>query len=108
MVGHTGNIEATVKAIEAVDECVGKIFEQCKKNRYSLILTSDHGNAENMFDEKKNIACTTHSLNLVPFIICEKINYSIKTGKLADIAPTVLKLLGLEIPTLMKGKPLIK
>ena len=108
MVGHTGNIEATVKAIEAVDECIGKIFEQCKKNRYSLILTSDHGNAENMFDEKKNIACTTHSLNLVPFIICEKINYSIKTGKLADIAPTVLKLLGLEIPTLMKGKPLIK
>ena len=53
MVGHTGNIEATVKAIEAVDECIGKIFKQCKKNGYSLILTSDHGNAENMFDEKK-------------------------------------------------------
>ena len=108
MVGHTGNIEATVKAIEAVDECIGKIFEQCKKNGYSLILTSDHGNAESMFDEKKNIACTTHSLNLVPFTICEKINYSIKTGKLADIAPTVLTLLGLEIPIVMKGKPLIK
>ena len=81
-------------------------FEQCKKNGYSLILTSDHGNAENMFDEK-NIACTTHSLNLVPFTICEKINYSIETGKLADIAPTVLKLLDLEIPTVMKGKPLL-
>ncbi len=108
MVGHTGNIEATVKAIEAVDECIGKIFKQCKQNGYSLILTSDHGNAENMFDEKKNIACTTHSLNLVPFTICEKITYSIKTGKLADIAPTVLKLLGVEIPTAMKGKPLIK
>ena len=108
MVGHTGNIEATVKAIEAVDECIGKIFKQCKKNGYSLVLTSDHGNAENMFDEKKNMVCTTHSLNLVPFTICEKINYSIKTGKLADIAPTVLKLLGLEIPNVMKGKPLIK
>ena len=108
MVGHTGNIKATVKAIEAVDECIGKIFNQCKKNGYSLILTSDHGNAENMFDEKKNIACTTHSLNLVPFTICEKITYSIQTGKLADIAPTVLKLLGLEIPNVMKGKPLIK
>ena len=54
MVGHTGNIEATVKAIEAVDKCIGKIFKQCKKNGYSLILTSDHGNAENMFDEKKS------------------------------------------------------
>ncbi len=108
MVGHTGNIEATIKAIEAVDECIGKIFKQCKKNGYSLILTSDHGNAENMFDEKKNIVCTTHSLNLVPFTICEKINYSIKTGKLSDIAPTVLKLLGLKIPTVMRGKPLIK
>ena len=108
MVGHTGNIEATIKAIEAVDECIGKIFKQCKKNGYSLVLTSDHGNAENMFDEKKNMVCTTHSLNLVPFTICEKINYSIKTGKLADIAPTVLKLLGLEIPNVMKGKPLIK
>ena len=108
MVGHTGNIEATVRAIEAVDKCIGRIFEECKKNGYSLILTSDHGNAENMFDEKKNMACTTHSLNLVPFTICEKINYSVKTGKLADIAPTVLKLLGLKIPTVMKGKPLIK
>ncbi len=108
MVGHTGNIEATVKAIESVDECIGKIFKQCKKNGYSLILTSDHGNAENMFDEKKKIACTTHSLNLVPFTICENINYSIKVGKLADIAPTVLKLLGLEIPDVMKGQPLIK
>ena len=67
MVGHTGNIEATIKAIEAVDECIGKIFKQCKNNGYSLIITSDHGNAENMFDEKKNIVCTTHSLNLVPF-----------------------------------------
>ena len=108
MVGHTGNIEATVKAIESVDECIGKIFKQCKKNGYSLILTSDHGNAENIFDVKKKIACTTHSLNLVPFTVCEKINYSFKTGKLADIAPTVLKLLGLEIPNVMKGKPLIK
>jgi 2,3-bisphosphoglycerate-independent phosphoglycerate mutase len=108
MVGHTGNVEATVKAIETVDECIGKIFKECKKSRYSLIITSDHGNAENMFDEKKKMVCTTHSLNLVPFTICEKINYSIKTGKLADIAPTVLKLLGLEIPDVMKGKPLIK
>jgi len=54
------------------------------------------------------MVCTTHSLNLVPFIVCEKINYSVKIGKLADIAPTILKLLGLEIPYEMKGKPLIK
>ena len=61
-----------------------------------------------MFDKNKKMVCTTHSLNLVPFTICEKINYSIKTGKLADIAPTVLKLLGIKIPIQMRGKPLIK
>ena len=108
MVGHTGNIAATVKAIESVDKCIGVIYNECKNNGYSLILTSDHGNAENMFDKNKKMVCTTHSLNLVPFIVCEKINYSVKIGKLADIAPTILKLLGLEIPYEMKGKPLIK
>ncbi len=108
MVGHTGNIAATVKAIESVDKCIGVIYNECKNNGYSLILTSDHGNAENMFDKNKKMICTTHSLNLVPFIVCEKINYSVKIGKLADIAPTILKLLGLEIPYEMKGKPLIK
>ena len=81
------------------------------ENVETYVLKNEHwiiGHLSVKIDEKKNIACTTHSLNLVPFTICEKINYSIKTGKLADIAPTVLKLLGIEIPNVMKGKPLIK
>ena len=108
MVGHTGNIDATKKAVEVVDHCVGEIFNQCKKNGYTLILTSDHGNADNMYDKKKQLACTTHSLNKVPFIICDKIEYKTKNGKLADIAPTVLKLLGIDVPSEMNGDSLIK
>ena len=108
MVGHTGNMEATVKAVEVVDKCVGEIFHQCKKSQYSLILTSDHGNADKMFDKNKQIVCTTHSINTVPFIICEKIEYNIRNGKLADIAPTILKMLNIDIPNEMKGIPLIK
>ena len=53
MVGHTGNFEATVKAVEVVDDCIGEIYTQCKKNGFLLILTSDHGNADNMYDRKK-------------------------------------------------------
>ena len=108
MVGHTGNIEATVKAVEVVDKCLGDIFNECQNNGYSLILTSDHGNADNMFDKKKQLACTTHSINAVPFLICEDTHYEVKKGKLADIAPTILKMLNIRIPIEMKGIPLIK
>ena len=68
MVGHTGNFKATVKAVETVDRCVGKILEQCKKNGYTLVITSDHGNADLMYDEKF-IPCTTHSMNPVPLYL---------------------------------------
>ena len=62
MVGHTGNLFAT-KAVEILDKCLGEIYKSCK-NGYTLIVTSDHGNADMMFDECKNLPCTTHSLNL--------------------------------------------
>ena len=108
MVGHTGNFKATVKAVETIDICVGKILEQCKKSGYTLILTSDHGNADLMYDEKKSIPCTTHSKNPVPFIICEKVKLKKKNGILADVAPTILDLMKLEKPSNMNGCSLLK
>ena len=108
MVGHSGNYRATVKAVETVDKCLGKIIEQCQKENYLLVVTSDHGNADKMFDYEKDIPCTTHTINKVPFIICENIQFVKKIGKLADIAPTVLKLLGIKKPKEMKGNSLIK
>ena len=108
MVGHTGNFKATIKAVETVDSCIGKILEQCKKNGYTLIITSDHGNADLMYDEKKSIPCTTHSINPVPFIICEKVKLKKKEGILADIAPTILDLMKLEKPDNMNGCSLLK
>ena len=107
MVGHTGNFKATVRAVETVDSCVGKILKQCKKSGYTLIITSDHGNADLMYDEKKFIPCTTHSMNPVPFIICEKIKLNKKEGILADIAPTILDLMTLKKPSNMNGCSLL-
>ena len=108
MVGHTGNLSATIKAVETLDNCLGNLYNACKKNGYTLIVTSDHGNADMMFDNNKDTPCTTHSLNPVPFIICESYNFSSKKGKLSDIAPTILKLLGIPRPDDMNGRPLIK
>ncbi len=108
MVGHTGNLKATVKAIETVDNCVGKLLNECKKNGYTMIITADHGNADMMYDEKKLIECTTHSINPVPFIICDKIELKKKEGVLADIAPTILDLMDIKKPMEMKGSSLIR
>jgi 2,3-bisphosphoglycerate-independent phosphoglycerate mutase len=108
MVGHTGNIKATIKAVEVVDKCIGDIYKECIRNDYLLIITSDHGNADNMFDKNKELPCTTHSTNPVPFIICKKVEYKKKFGNLADIAPTILKILNIDIPKEMNGIPLIK
>ena len=107
MVGHTGNFNATVKAIETVDLCIGKLHDACKKNGYVMIVTSDHGNADIMFNEKKLIQCTTHTTNPVPFIICENIKFKVNEGVLADIAPTILDLMKLEKPNEMDGSALL-
>lgn len=101
MVGHTGDFEATVKAVETVDKCVGVLYEKVGNKGGTLIVTADHGNCEYMLDNNDNIV-TSHSTNKVPFIITNS-SYRIKDGKLGDIAPTILKILNIDIPKEMTG-----
>lgn len=105
MVGHTGNFEATVKAIETIDNCIGKIYEKIKELNGTLIITADHGNCDYMQDENKDII-TSHSISPVPFLITDK-NIQLTNGKLADIAPTILTLLNIKLPKEMTGEILI-
>ena len=108
MVGHTGNFESTVEAIEFVDECIGRIFKAIKDKNGILILTSDHGNSETMWDEKQNSKHTAHTNNPVPFIIVnsEK-EINLKKGTLSDIAPTIIGMFNLNKPKEIEGKSLI-
>ena len=108
MVGHSGDLDATIKAVETVDECLGKIYKECKKHGYSLVVTSDHGNADYMFDNVLKEPVTCHSINPVPFIFCEKGVYTKNSGCLADIAPSIIKILDLKKPKEMFGTSLIK
>ncbi len=120
MVGHTGNLEAATKAIEAVDECLGNIIKTVLAKKGAAIITADHGNAENMLDLITGEIIKDHSTNTnpVPFILIgeewgktkeEKIDLEsiTQSGVLADIAPTVLKIMGLEEPKEMTGVSLI-
>jgi len=105
MVGHTGDLNAAIKAVETVDSCIGRIYEEIQKLNGTLIITADHGNCEEMIDENDNIL-TSHTTNKVPFLINKDVK--LKDGKLSDIAPTILTLLNLEIPSEMNGEVLIK
>ena len=107
MVGHTGVFDAAVKAIEAVDVCVGKVVDAMLEADGQMLITADHGNADDMVDEGGNVV-TAHSTNPVPLIHVAKEPSTLKEGgKLCDIAPTMLKLMGLEIPAEMTGTPLV-
>ena len=106
MVGHTGNLDAAIKAVEIVDDCIGKIYKKVEEIGGTLIVTADHGNSEVMIDDNGNVI-TSHTTNKVPFIITDK-RIKLEDGKLADIAPTMLYLLGLDIPKEMTGNVLIK
>lgn len=106
MVGHTGNMSATIKAVEAVDENLGKIYEKACELGFTLLVTADHGNSEYMIDENNN-PVTSHTTNKVPFIVCDK-NLQLNEGRLSDIAPTMLELLRLGKPKEMTGESLIK
>lgn len=107
MVGHTGVFSAVVKAVETVDTCVQKVVEAALKQDYTILLTADHGNADYMINEDGS-PNTQHSLNLVPlFLISNDYRGNLKPGKLGDIAPTVLKIMGLDIPKEMTGDVLI-
>ena len=107
MVGHTGVMEAAVKAVETVDECMGAIMAECEKhNDLTLLVTADHGNADCMFDENGKVN-TAHTTNPVPFAVCRK-GIELSEGRLADIAPTILELMGFEQPCEMTGGSLIR
>ena len=107
MVGHTGVFDAAVKAVEAVDECVGRVVEAATEIGGSVIITADHGNADCMIGEDGN-PFTPHTTNPVPFCVVGYPCVLRKGGRLADIAPTMLKILGLPQPTEMTGKSIIE
>jgi len=110
MVGHTGFIDAAVRAVETVDKCVGRIVSEVNKAGGIAIITADHGNAEEMISPITHDIVTAHSTSPVPFIICSK-DYKIrdknKEYKLSDIAPTIINLLSIEKPSLMTGISII-
>ena len=106
MVGHTGKFDAVVTAVETVDNCLSRLVPIALAEKYELLITADHGNAEQMIDENGNIM-TAHSMNLVPLIGLHKSGKPLHDGKLCDIAPTILELMGIEKPMEMSGESLI-
>lgn len=105
MVGHTGNLKAAVKAVEKVDDCLAQIYKKMTKLDGVMLITADHGNCEQMLDQQGNVL-TNHTTNPVEFIVT-KGNIKLDNGKLADIAPTICYLLGIDVPKEMDGKCLI-
>jgi len=106
MVGHTGVFEAVIKAVETVDACAQTVVETGIANGYSFIILADHGNAEFMMNEDGSVN-TAHTTNLVPCILIDKDYKTIADGKLGDIGPTVLKIMGIEAPAIMTGNCLV-
>ena len=107
MVGHTGNLDAAIKAVETIDLCIERVVKAINKNEGILIITADHGNAEQMIDYKTGEPHTAHTTNPVPLILVGKTDISLKEGKLADLAPTMLELMGIEKPEEMTGESII-
>ena len=110
MVGHTGNFEAVVKAVEFVDKCVGKIAQKAMDKGVTMLLTADHGNAECMENPKTHAVQTAHTTNPVPFIVIKNDNEKVNLrndGALCDVAPTILDIMGINQPSEMTGKSLI-
>ena len=108
MVGHTGSLEAAIKAIEKIDGCVQRVVDAVKEQNGVLLITADHGNAEQMIDEATGEPHTAHTTNPVPLILVGKDNVRLKEGRLADLAPTMLEIMGLEKPQEMTGESLIE
>ncbi len=109
MVGHTGNISATIKAIEAIDQCLGKVITELLQVGGEAIITADHGNAECMYDEQTHQPHTAHTCELVPMLYIGRKAEILKTdGVLADIAPTLLSLINIKAPKEMTGDIILK
>ena len=106
MVGHTGSFEAAIKACETIDKCVEKVITSCVKTDYTVLLISDHGNCDMMMNEDGS-PNTAHTKNLVPLILINSEYKSISDGILANIAPTILKIMNIEIPSEMTQNPLV-
>jgi 2,3-bisphosphoglycerate-independent phosphoglycerate mutase len=112
MIAHTGNLEATIKGCEAVDQSLGLLYHAMQKKSGTMIITADHGNAEELINLETGEIDTKHSSNKVPFMVVNhyitKKNLKLrKDGKLGDIAPTILELLEIKKPNEMTGKSLI-
>ena len=108
MVGHTGVFEAAVKACETVDQCAAKVTEAALQNGYTTIIIADHGNADMMINED-GTPNTAHTTNLVPCILVDsEFKPKLKDGKLGDLAPTILTLMGIDIPSQMTGNVLFE
>jgi len=111
MVGHTGDIAAASKAVEAVDKCLGKVIDATLAKGGALLITADHGNAEQMYDDETRQPHTAHTLNLVPaVIVAERFrskHWTLPKGRLSDVAPTLLQLLELPQPEEMTGRSLL-
>lgn len=111
MVGHSGDLTATIKAIETLDYCLGQIYQEMKNSNIVLIISADHGNAENMHDYESNKVSTSHTLNPVPLLlVAEKFlkgQIKLANGNLSDIAPTILEIMKINHPSEMTGKSLV-
>jgi 2,3-bisphosphoglycerate-independent phosphoglycerate mutase len=106
MVGHTGVYEAIEKAVRAVDECVGDVVKAARSNDYEVVIIADHGNADYAINPD-GTPNTAHSLNPVPVYIISDRYSSVSNGILADVAPTIMTMMGLPIPEEMSGKSLV-
>jgi 2,3-bisphosphoglycerate-independent phosphoglycerate mutase len=106
MVGHTGVYDAIRQAVKTIDICVDKVVNAAREAGYTILITADHGNADNAVNEDGS-PNTAHSLNPVPFIVVDEDIKEVKDGRLADVAPTVLKLMGIEQPADMTGEALV-
>lgn len=107
MVGHTGVFEAAVKACEAVDKCIEAVATTAYEHGYAVFILADHGNSDYMINPD-GTPNTQHSTNLVPLIVMDKDNnWNLKPGKLGDVAPSILKVMGVEIPEIMTGEVLV-
>ena len=108
MVGHTGNLDATIKALETLDKCIGDVVKEVENQNGYLIITADHGNAEQMIDYKTGEPHTAHTTNDVPLVLIGMEDVKLKQGRLCDLVPTMLELMGLDKPKEMAGVSLIE
>ncbi|MGB2535123.1 MAG: alkaline phosphatase family protein, partial [Candidatus Puniceispirillum sp.] len=108
MVGHTGDLAAAIQAVETVDECVGRLADAVKAQNGQMLVTADHGNCEIMWDIEANSPHTAHTTSLVPLILVNgTAGTKLADGRLADLAPSLLAMLGIRQPSAMTGNSLL-